>query len=149
MNEILFYRPDEEYGFLSNFYLCRIVDKDNVFASAEHYFQWAKAVNDPQGRLAILNALTPTEAKRIGRNCVYDVDLWDSCKDCVMTAILYEKFSQNEDLGLKLMGTGNAQLVEAAPYDSYWGGTIPGSQNKLGEALEHVRNDLRASLVRL
>ena len=149
MSEILFYRPDEEYGFLSNFYFAPFAFKGIQFPTVEHFYQWAKAAEDPRAQTSILNALTPAEAKRIGKGCVCNVDLWDHCKFYVMLSGVYEKFSQNKDLGLKLMGTGDARLVEAAPYDAYWGGTIPGSQNKLGEVLECVRDDLRVSLVRL
>jgi len=35
--------------------------------------------------------------------------------------VIYAKFTQHEDLGKLLLGTGDAALVEDSPKDAFWG----------------------------
>ncbi len=64
-----------------------------------------------------------------------------------MLKALRVKFDQHQDLKQKLLSTGDAKLVEASPYDSYWGNATrkDGSKglNKLGILLMKVRSELK------
>ncbi|CAG8778813.1 7980_t:CDS:1, partial [Acaulospora morrowiae] len=65
----------------------------------------------------------------------------------VMLTALRAKFTQNEDLKEILLGTGDSQLVEASPTDSYWGNARKSDgtegKNMLGILLMQVRDELR------
>ena len=60
-----------------------------------------------------------------------------------MGRALYLKFSQNQELKEKLLSTEDKILIEKSDTDSYWGGTIEGSANKLGILLMETRSTLR------
>lgn len=63
------------------------------------------------------------------------------------------KFSQNEELGKVLLGTGDREIVETSPNDRLWGigcntdeaegNESQWGENKLGKALIRVRERLR------
>ena len=60
-----------------------------------------------------------------------------------MYLICRAKFFQNEDLGQKLMNTGDAVLIEGNYWgDRYWGVCNGEGQNKLGKILMKIREEL-------
>lgn len=71
-------------------------------------------------------------------------DDWDSIKLDVMMDVLKAKFSQNKKLKELLMSTGNANIIEDSPRDSYWGiGKDKKGQNHLGKLLVKLREILK------
>lgn len=55
---------------------------------------------------------------------------------------------QRAELKAILLGTGERALVEASPFDHFWGAGQDGSgQNRLGRLLEQVRRELGAQQV--
>ena len=85
----------------------------------------------------------------------FDHELWQSeCENIVLHGNL-ANFSQNEEMHLDLIQTGDRRLAEASPLDNLWGiglsvcdprASSPDSwcgQNLLGQALEHAREILR------
>lgn len=61
-------------------------------------------------------------------------------KDAIMYQVVYEKFSQHEDLGKVLIDTGTTPIVENALHDPYWGwGSSQTGVNRLGKILMAVR----------
>ena len=136
---------DGEYAFLSNFYPSPIVIKDGedefVAKTVEHYFQYMKTPSMEEG-IAILEAETPGQAKRLGRKCHLRED-WEEVKDDVMLEALHEKF-QYPELRAKLLATGNEELVEGNWWrDTYWGVCEGVGQNKLGQLLMKVREEIK------
>jgi ribA/ribD-fused uncharacterized protein len=93
--------------------------------------------------------------KRLGANKNiqnFDNQKWSLIKDEVMYKACFAKFSQNKDLKSRLLSTKDKTLVEASPFDLYWGAgmslndinildssTHKGS-NKLGFTLMRVRD---------
>jgi hypothetical protein len=62
----------------------------------------------------------------------------------VMYDCCLAKFTQNQDLMDKFMGTGEEELIEDSPVDSFWGCGADGKGlNHLGKVLMRVRKDLR------
>ena len=62
-----------------------------------------------------------------------------------MQEALHAKFTQHEDLRIKLLETGDAELVEHTKNDVYWADGGDGSgQNKLGKFLMTLRAQLAA-----
>jgi len=133
-----------EYQCLSIFYPCIVIHGDLVFCNAEAAFQAAKSMSQDE-RIRFC-AMTSAEAKREGWRVEMRPD-WKQVKVDVMRDILLSKFERNADLWLKLLGTGDAILVEDnAWHDNFWGNCIcercretPG-QNMLGKLLMKIRD---------
>lgn len=70
-------------------------------------------------------------------------DDWEEVKDDLMYRIVLAKFLQNPSLADALIKTGNAQLIEGNTWgDTYWGMCDSVGENKLGEILMRVRDEL-------
>ncbi len=145
------------HGPFSNFWKTKIKIKDLEFLSSEQAFMYMKAkVFDKSKCNKILETDSPQEAKKIGRKIRnYDDLKWASLRYDVMKDILFYKFSQNPELKIILLKTGNKILVEGSPYDKIWGVGIHfkdeliynesnwRGQNLLGKALMEVREKLK------
>ena len=125
---------------------------------AEQFMMASKArlFGDNTALSAILASDDPREQKRLGRQVRhFDYKLWQSeCENIVLHGNL-AKFSQNEEMHLALIGTGDRRLAEANPHDNLWGiglsardprASCPDywcGQTLLGQALEHTREIFR------
>ena len=136
-----------QYYFLSNFYNAKVTWEGITYLNNESAFQSAK-VTDYDTRLKFAN-LDPSSGKRKGRN----VQLrhgWDNIKFDIMYEIVKAKFTQNEDLKVKLLATGDEELQEG----NYWHDNIYGNcvcnkcksikgQNNLGKILMKIREEIK------
>lgn len=150
----------DELAFLSNMYEIPLkMDKtfqekfpyidldDRTYQSSEHAYQNQKSFN-PKYRLEILNAKSPGQAKKIGsekymKEKGYEiVNNWDEIKIEVMKAVVFFKFSQNENLKNKLISI--KEPIEEKNYwkDTFWGTYKGEGQNHLGKILMDVRDEL-------
>lgn len=77
---------DGEHEFLSNFYPAPVVLDRLTFPTVEHAFQAAKT-DDRVEKLAIRQAKTPGQAKRLGRKVTL-IDYWGDVKDSMMLFLL-------------------------------------------------------------
>jgi len=127
------------------------------YSCAEQYMMAGKArvFGDQETLDKILEADDPKTIKALGRQVRnFDPTIWGRNNfETVVTGNL-AKFGQNEELKEYLLGTGDAILVEASPYDKIWGiGMRAGEaardidnwkgKNLLGFALMQVRDILR------
>ena len=111
----------------------------------------ARLFGDDSTLSAILATDDPREHKRLGcqvRHC--DLDSWLHERENVVFRGNLAKFSQNENLRLTLLHTGERRLAKASPYDNLWGIGLRASDyrasspntwrgsNLLGQTLEHV-----------
>lgn len=145
-NKILFTKESDDYGFLSNFASYPITIDGVDFKSTEQFFQWSKFLEtETVHRERILNTDTPQGAKKLGKSRSAKIQPdWNEKRNRVMAIALYHKFTQHGDLALQLIATGNAELVEDAWWDSYWGNGRDGNgQNKLGKLLMELRQFLK------
>jgi len=122
-------------------------------------YQKALLFNDMDVAVAILNADTPGEQKKLGRMVSnFDTAVWNKhCLDIVFRGNM-AKFSQNKKMYDAIMCPKFAgkEFVEASPVDSIWGigldeakaRRIDPSQwrgkNLLGKTLTRVRDELQA-----
>jgi N-glycosidase YbiA len=145
MGVIHFYRVSDEYGCFSNFSPHPIVLKDRTWPTSEHYFQAQKFAGAPDEE-EVRRAPSPMVAARMGRSRKRPLRAdWESVKDEVMHEAVLAKFTQHADLRAILLGTGAAELVEHTENDRYWGdGGDGGGENRLGQILVRVREELRA-----
>ena len=140
MNEINSFRG--EYAFLSNFYSAPVTYKGITYLNNEAAFQAQKVSSDSPFK-DMFPKLNPSEAKKLGRRVTLIRD-WEKVKDQFMYEICTLKFIQNEDLKERLLATGDAKLIEGNDWgDTYWGVCRMIGQNKLGEILMRVREELR------
>lgn len=129
-----------EYDFLSNMFVCLLVDMDGTeYRSSEHYYQSHKTL-DNRERYLIQTSKTPMHSKTLGRKCELRPD-WNDVKDQVMETALRLKFN-NEYLRNKLIETHPHKLVEGNYWgDTYWGVCNGRGQNKLGMLLMKIRDE--------
>ena len=125
MQEIIcFHRPEEENGYLSNWYSSAFEKGCHRFSSMEQYMMWSKAMvfQDSETAEAILKAAAPGEIKALGRSVRnYGETVWNGLRQIVVHEGLLEKFRQNRELLSSLEGTGDAILAECAVGDRIWG----------------------------
>ncbi len=142
-------------ALLSNFARTPIWWDGVAFGSGEEAYQWAKFYKvDPTTAARVLAARSPAEAKRIGQmgtmNPKWDVEVFvggvKRPRKChVMRRILLRKAQQNQNVRDYLLSTGDAQLVEFAPWgDRFWGvDKNKYGNNWLGRLWMEVRAQLR------
>ena len=141
IEEIQFYEPNEDYGYLSNFADSPIQLSEVIWPTSEHYYQ-AQKFTDPSVQQKILNASTPDEAFKLSRKYNHLVKSdWMDVRHSVMRYIVFEKFRQNRHFTHLLVSTGDKLLKEHSHKDSYWGDGGDGQgQNELGKILMEVRD---------
>ena len=108
---------------LSNYHSCNIeVEGNNYNCQEQHYTQQkALAFNDFKTAEKIMKETKPANMKRLGKNINnYDNKIWREKKETVMKRGLTAKF-RDQKLQSFLLGTGSATLMEASPYDQFWG----------------------------
>jgi hypothetical protein len=159
---IEFYGTKGPYGFLSNFYLKKILIAGKEWICVESFYQAMKSLDaDTQEKIRL--ASTPHQALAMGRKVSLRGD-WNDivgtpdlakifedkqgfvverAKDHFMYYALIAKFTQNEDLKVAVLSTGNEELIEISPTDYYWGiGRKRTGENKLGRMLQLIRSKL-------
>lgn len=124
MSVVCFHNPNEENGYLSNWYPSAFTIDGTPFSSMEQFMMYRKAIcfHDEPVAALILSTDDVAEIKALGRKVSnYDESLWNGVRQIVVYEGLFAKFSQNEDLKEKLKATGNAILAECAVKDRIWG----------------------------
>lgn len=123
MNVICFHNPNEENGYLSNWYLSQFTVGKKTFSSMEQFMMYRKAIcfGDEAVVTNILSTDDVAEIKALGRQVAnYDEHVWNGIRQILVYEGLLAKFSQNEDLKDKLKFTGEAILAECAVKDLIW-----------------------------
>lgn len=131
--------------FLNNGYLCSILYENQIYPSVEHAFQAAKT-DDQVEREKIRTAPDAPTAKILGRAVSVAPD-WDVRRLAVMENLLRQKFELNLDLKIKLLMTGNQELIQGGMRgDTFWGKDKTGQgQNNLGLLMMKIRDEVRAA----
>ena len=127
------------------------------YSCAEQFMMASKAClfSDDPALSSILATDDPREYKRLRRQVRhFDHDSLLHERENIAFRGNLAKFSQDEDLQLALLRTGQRRLAEASPYDNLWGIGLRASDyrfssprtwrrsNLLGQTLEHVRKTL-------
>lgn len=134
-----------KYDFLSNFHQGLPLRIDGRrYPTGEHAFAAYKVLPDSPDHERIRVASSPGVAKGMGRRVELRPD-WENVKYDVMRVVLRAKFAQASQLSAKLLGTGNALLVEGTHWnDKVWGVALPSKKgrNWLGHLLMARRAEL-------
>lgn len=157
MDVVCFHKPEEENGYLSNWYPSEFIVNGAVFSSMEQYMMYKKAVcfHDQEIADKILMTDDVVEIKALGKLVAnYNDNYWNGVRQIIVFEGLFAKFSQNEDLKSQLKTTGDKLLAECAVRDRIWGIGLSmkdpdrfeidkwKGQNLLGYALMMVREQL-------
>ena len=143
---IYFYSTTDKYGCFSNFSRHAFGLDNNYWKTSEHYFQAQKFAGTAYEE-TIRRAETPKKAASLGRSRRFPLRSdWEDVKDDVMRRAVLRKFETHADIRAILLGTDDAELVENAPNDYYWGCGKDGSgKNMLGKILMETRAQLLAA----
>lgn len=155
---VCFHKPEEENGYLSNWYQSKFSYRGTSFTSVEQYMMYRKAImfGDTAVRNRILSTSDVAEIKQLGRSVRnYNEKFWGGQRQLIVYQGLLAKFAQNDDLRLQLLNTGTAVLAECAVTDKIWGIGLSmdddhrflidqwQGSNMLGFSLMQVRNMLQ------
>ena len=124
MKMICFHNPDEENGYLSNWYLSEFSADGEKFSSMEQFmmYQKAKYFKDEEVARQIIATEDVAQIKKLGRQVSgYNENYWNGIRQIVVYKGLRAKFTQNQELKERLKDTGDALLVECAVKDKIWG----------------------------
>lgn len=143
---------------LSNYYESEELVDGKMFRCQEQYYTYnkAKTFGDQETAQKIMKEQNPAVMKQLGKHVAgFNHDTWNNRKVDVMRRGLKEKF-RNEYLREYLLGTKNAILMEANPYDKFWGvglskyspaiwkkmSWVGKAQNMMGQLLHELRTEL-------
>lgn len=128
------------YRFLSNFEPCTVEHDGMTYTCSEAAYQAAKTT-DVSLRIAF-TTMNGSKAKFSGQTLTLRPD-WNEVKVNAMYEIVKDKFSRNPELKMKLLQTGNLQLIEGNYWgDKFWGVCNGEGENHLGKILMRVRKEL-------
>lgn len=159
MKIVCFHNPEEENGYLSNWYSSQFIINDIIFSSMEQFMMYQKAICFEDNDIAqkILKTENVAYIKELGRLISnYNENYWNGIRQIIVFEGLMAKFSQNESLKRQLQETEHCILAECAVKDKIWGiGLSMGDpdrleiskwkgQNLLGYTLMMVRDWLCA-----
>lgn len=136
----------EEYRFLSNFYEAPVTYGGLTYQSNEAAFQAQKCLTEEEMRR--FTALSPSSAKSLGRRVKLRPD-WEAVKIGIMEEIVRAKFTQNGELAIKLINTGERELIEGNTWhDTFWGVDMKTrkGKNHLGQILMKIRAELNTQV---
>ena len=144
--------------FLSNSFSSPINIDGLAFTSAEQAYQYKKAkfFGDDETANKILGMTNAADMAMAGWHVMLSNknSLWNAIAKDVMTEIITAKFMQNGELGIMLKQTSPCELVEANPFDKYFGNGMNinndnnncfhnwSGQNVTGKILESIRSEL-------
>ncbi len=157
MTDVKFFgdNPNKKWWRFSNFAALEVSIGGIIYPTTEHFFQAEKfAYTDPDYAELIREADTPKKAKTLGKSRKHPIDPeWDrdlsdgrgKVKDGVMREALMHKAFQHPEFLADLSATKNATIIEASPWDAYWGdpnsvGGKKKGKNMLGKLLMETRD---------
>ena len=148
---ICFHNPNEENGYLSNWYTSPFNLFGTSYSSMEQYMMHQKALcfHDTEIASQILKTDTPNTIKALGRQVSnYNDLIWSGVRQIIVYQGLVRKFLQHPMLLEKLLSTKDALLAECAVNDRIWGiGLSMTDPNRLKPSLWRGQNLLGFALM--
>ena len=154
---ICFHNPEEENGYLSNWYLSDFTIDGITFSSMEQYMMYKKAVlfHDDEAAVRISQTNDVAEIKALGRSVKnFEEKLWREVRTEIVHRGVFAKFDQNPELAGLLKQTGEDTIAECAVKDRIWGIGLSmkdenrfcadrwRGQNLLGKILMQIRSEI-------
>lgn len=153
---VFFWKPNQKYGYLCQWYSSPIIENGRRFPTAEHYMMYHKAIlfQDRATAQCILETPDPKRAKELGRMVKgFNEYVWFQHASQIVENGNYLKFTQNPRLLVQFKEFPiDTRFYEASPYDRVWGigfsednaeqNREKWGQNLLGNAISQVRRRL-------
>lgn len=139
--QVLFY--ERKFYMFSNFSSFMVEYNGVVWMTSEHAYQAAK-FTDPTLCEQIRLARSADDAFKFARahNDAIRAD-WQQIKVRVMEEVVRAKLEQHPYIQKKLLETGNKEIIENSPVDSFWGwGPERNGENHLGKIWMKLREEL-------
>lgn len=141
---MFFFKPDENYGYFCQWYMCPITEDGKTFNCCEQYMMYHKAATfgDDAIMAAILAEPRPTRQKGLGKEVKgFVAEDWDKVKYDIVLRSNMLKFGNGmagngdnfvygpsgkrdqEAVSLRevILATGERVLAEASRFDRVWG----------------------------
>ena len=139
---ILFY--EAKYYMFSNFASFAVVYKGLTWMTSEHAYQAAKF--EDKGVIKLIHSsLSAHDSKKIAH--VHKDKMnpdWSNLKVSIMEEIVREKIKMHPYIQEKLIETGERDIIENSPEDSFWGSGSDGNgRNELGKIWMKLRDELK------
>lgn len=136
---------EREFYCFSNFSSFKVEWQGKKWTTSEHAYQAAKFLKSaPEVAEEIAKAGSAHEAKKMAERNQDKVDKdWGTKKVGVMEEICSNKLKQNPYIQKKLLETGDKDIVEDSPVDSFWGwGPDRKGRNEMGKIWMRLREGL-------
>lgn len=137
-----------EYRWLSNFWLCSVLYRGVAYPSVEHAYCSAKSEKPEWKQFCANPDNTSGKIKREARKITIRED-WDDMRVYVMAQCLWSKFTDNPELQQLLLDTGDENIQEGNKWgDKFWGIDLNTGEgeNRLGRLIMLIRSHLRCNL---
>jgi len=136
---------EREFYVFSNFSSFQVDWNGRHWPTSEHSYQAAHFVDTaPELYEEIFKSNSAHEAFKIAKaNADKAPENWHDIKSTIMEEIVRLKLDQNPYVKTKLLQTGDLQIVEDSPKDSFWGwGEDKKGRNELGKIWMKLRDEL-------
>jgi ribA/ribD-fused uncharacterized protein len=136
---------EAEYYMFSNFASFAVKYNGLLFPISEHAYQAAK-FEDKEVIDLIHSSLSAHDSKKVARAHKEKMNpAWDSIKVSVMEDIIRSKISMHPYIKEKLLETGDQEIIEDSPKDSFSGrGQDFKGRNELGKVWMKIRAELQS-----
>ena len=137
--------------FPYNFSSFEVVWRGETWKTSEYAYQAAK-FEDEKIRQEIQNARSSHDAMKLAKITYNNQKRkdWHDIKLQIMEDIVRAKLSQHFYIQKKILQTGDRELIENSPRDSFWGwGPNKDGENHLGKIWMKLRDELRAGKIPL
>ena len=143
--QVFFY--EREYYFLSNLAAFRLHWKGIDHDTSEAAYHCEKFPHLPDFQQRIRSARSAHDAFELAQTRKDDMrEDWYDVRVTIMRSILRAKCEQHEHIRLKLLESGERELIEDSWRDSFWGwGPNRDGQNVLGKLWMEIRSELKSS----
>jgi ribA/ribD-fused uncharacterized protein len=134
-----------EYIIFSNYTEYNIIVGGKNYPTTEHFYQAAKFFDtDPEYSEKIRCAESAGVAKKLGSSKTHKLNpIWDEIKIDVMRHALKCKIKNHPEIRELLVNSDEREIIEASPWDKYWGSGMDGSgKNMLGKLWMELRAEI-------
>lgn len=131
----------------SNFSAHEVTYKGVTYPTVEHAYH-AQKFEDNALLEKIMQAPSPLVAWQIAQDLKSKRRTdWDIVKVGILKELIQAKIDQHKEVQQALIATGDEEIVEINPNDSFWGSGQDGTgQNQAGKILMQLREVLRPSV---